>query len=63
MGNVKIKYLYNEIATDRFCGWAVTGINPFTSEFSVSCFYFELNVLMNEKIYKYLKDVVAYVHF
>ena len=37
----------------------VTGLKPVTSDFSVSCFYFEVDVLMNEIIDKYMKDIFA----
>ena len=49
MRNLKSRYLYHELASDSFCGQAVTGINPLNTEFSVSCCYFEADVDMNEK--------------
>ena len=62
MGYLKRIYLFHEVSDDQFCGQAVTGINPFTSEFSVSCCYFEFYADMNEKLHNYLKDFIAYVH-
>ena len=38
--NVEIIYLHNEVSGDQFYGQTVTGINPVTSEFSISCCYF-----------------------
>ena len=49
MVNVKIKYLYHEVSADQYVFQAVTGLNPVNSEFSVSCCYFEVDVVMNEK--------------
>ena len=46
--NVKSRYLCQEVAFNQFFGRAVIGINPVTSELSVSCCYFEVDVEMNE---------------
>ena len=46
-GSVKIRYLRHEVAANWLCGRAVTGINPIISEFSVACWYFEVEVAMN----------------
>ena len=59
---VKIIWFYHEVAVDNFRGWAVTGINSVTSDFSASCCYFEKDMAINEKTDKYLKDIVAYGH-
>ena len=62
MVNLKIRYLRHELAHDQFCGRAVKGLKQFTSEFSVSCCYFEVDAAMDKQIDKQLKDVVAYGH-
>ena len=46
------------VPDDQFCGQGVTGLNPVTSDFSVSCCYFELNG-KKTKLNIYLKYVVA----
>ena len=46
--NVKIIYLFRELSAGYFGGWAMTGINPVTSEFSIFCYYFEVNVVVRE---------------
>lgn len=43
MVNVKSHYLLYEVAVGQFCGLEFTGLNPVTSDFSVSCFYFDSN--------------------
>ena len=45
------------VPDDQFCGQGVTGLNPVTSDFSVSCCYFELNG-KKTKLNIYLKYVV-----
>ena len=57
---MKKKYLCHEVSDDRFCGEEATSRNPVTSEFSVSCCYFDVGVALNEILYKYLKYIVAY---
>ena len=50
MGNVKIIFLCHVVAGNQFGGQAVTIFNPVTSELSVSCLFFEVDVTMNENI-------------
>ena len=49
MSTVEIRYLYNEAVADKCFGLEGTGLNPVTSEFSVSCYYFEVDEAMNKK--------------
>ena len=37
MNNLKIRYLHHDVTVNQFCGRAVTGLNPITSLFYVSC--------------------------
>ena len=53
VGNMKRIYFYHELVVDQFCGRAVTGINPVTSAFYISCCCFEVGVATNEKKDKY----------
>ena len=53
VGNMKRIYFYHELVVDQFCGRAVTGINPVTSAFYISCRCFEVGVATNEKKDKY----------
>ena len=47
MGNVKIRYLCHKVDGDYFCGRVVEGLNNFSTEFSISCRYFDVDVAMN----------------
>ena len=48
-GNVKIRHLCNEVPAGQFCGRTVTELNPGTSSFYISCYYFEVGAKINEK--------------
>ena len=50
MRDTKIRYLLHVVYVDQFFGWKVTGINPDSSELSVSCCSFEVDVAMIEKL-------------
>ena len=61
MRNVKYRYLCHDIAINQFCDQSVTGINSVASYIYVFSCYFEVDVVTNEKIDNYLKDIVAYI--
>ena len=52
---MKIHNLQYEVSGDQCCGQVMTGLIPVTSEFSVSCCYFEFDEHTNAKLNTYLE--------
>ena len=55
--NMKSYYLRYEVSGDKFCGRIVSGLNPVTYNFSVTCCYFETKDEMSDKFETYIQNV------
>ena len=62
MGNMKSSYIQYEVRDNQFCVWSVSGLNPVTSDFYVSCCYYENTYEIGAQLEIYIREVVAAGH-